>query len=444
MDWIFSNHSVDSRPIRNPTHSIEIKFGIELIQLTALNERNQYMTTKLWVRQFWTSELMTWRPEEWGGVDELSVDPRQVWTPDTLLYNNADGSSSGGPETYPNRVTIYPNGLNTWLSPAKFSSMCKINVKYFPFDTQTCKMKFGSWAFDTSKVNLTQHSAPMVTTQYLNSSTWDVSSITAELNTVTYSCCVVGYQDITFSIVLTRRPLYYVFNILAPCIVLISMVLFSFYLPPESGERLGLNITVLLALALFLEFLGASLPKNSDSTPIVSVLFITLMTECGIALSATILVLSVYHKGDEYGVKPPPRWTKLISNPNEIKGILHKLYCDIRFTNAPISRDNIQHYEVDIEDNFVHTSVAMLKRMGKKLKKVMSGQEEIILLSLQDILHEIDKINTNRVEHEIQEDNQSEWKALAKALDRLFFFVFLIVFTLSIIGVMIGIAGHSR
>ena len=49
--------------------------------------------------------------------------------------------------------------------------------------------------------------------------------------------------------------------------------MYSFYLPPESGERLGLVITNLLALMVFLLMVAGVIPATSDVVPLVSVYF---------------------------------------------------------------------------------------------------------------------------------------------------------------------------
>ncbi len=54
--------------------------------------------------------------------------------------------------TLATKATLYHNGKVEWRPPAIYKSSCEINVEYFPFDEQTCAMKFGSWTYDGYQV----------------------------------------------------------------------------------------------------------------------------------------------------------------------------------------------------------------------------------------------------------------------------------------------------
>lgn len=56
--------------------------------------------------------------------------------------------------TLATKATIYSEGLVEWKPPAIYKSSCEIDVEYFPFDEQTCVLKFGSWTYDGFKVGL--------------------------------------------------------------------------------------------------------------------------------------------------------------------------------------------------------------------------------------------------------------------------------------------------
>lgn len=57
------------------------------------------------------------------------------------------------------------------------------------------------------------------------------------------------------------------------CSFLTALTLLSFYLPPESGERLTLVITNLLALTVFMLLVVEIIPATSETVPLISVYF---------------------------------------------------------------------------------------------------------------------------------------------------------------------------
>ena len=56
-----------------------------------------------------------------------------------------------------------------------------------------------------------------------------------------YDCCPEPYLDITFTIKIRRRTLYYFTNLIVPCLLIASMAVLGFTLPPDSGEKLSLG-----------------------------------------------------------------------------------------------------------------------------------------------------------------------------------------------------------
>lgn len=66
------------------------------------------------------------------------------------LPYSADGNFE---VTLATKATIYHQGLVEWKPPAIYKSSCEIDVEYFPFDEQTCVLKFGSWTYDGFKVS---------------------------------------------------------------------------------------------------------------------------------------------------------------------------------------------------------------------------------------------------------------------------------------------------
>lgn len=51
-------------------------------------------------------------------------------------------------------------------------STCNVDVRWFPFDIQTCKLKFGSWTFDGWLLDLQMNEADI--SGYMPNGEWDL------------------------------------------------------------------------------------------------------------------------------------------------------------------------------------------------------------------------------------------------------------------------------
>ena len=133
-------------------------------------------------------------------------------------------------------VIVSSQGNVTWLSMVIFKSSCSINVRYFPFDEQNCSMTFASWTYDGYQINLVLNTHEGDISNYIPNSEWHLHKLYVQRNVVFYSCCAEPYPDITFYIHIQRRPLFYVFNMVMPCIMITLVALLGFYIPSDSGK----------------------------------------------------------------------------------------------------------------------------------------------------------------------------------------------------------------
>lgn len=87
------------------------------------------------------------------------------------FISSADEKFDG---TYPVNVVITNNGEISYIPPGIFKSTCKINIRWFPFDDQRCTMKFGSWTYDGSKINLLLTNDEGDTSTFVKNGEWDL------------------------------------------------------------------------------------------------------------------------------------------------------------------------------------------------------------------------------------------------------------------------------
>ncbi|KAK2713855.1 hypothetical protein QYM36_009668 [Artemia franciscana] len=114
------------------------------------DEKNQILTTNCWLTQSWTDTHLQWNASDFDGLDVVRIPYQKVWKPDVILYNNAD--SLFNQAIINTNVIVKSDGDVVWLSHGMFKSSCDMNVEYFPFDVQSCKMKWASWTYDGFQV----------------------------------------------------------------------------------------------------------------------------------------------------------------------------------------------------------------------------------------------------------------------------------------------------
>ena len=69
---------------------------------------------------------------------------------------------------------------------------------------------------------------------------------------------------------------HHFFNFL---IFFVALTLLSFFLPPDSGERITLVITNLLAMTVFMLIVAEIMPATSEVIPLISIYYTGIMFE---------------------------------------------------------------------------------------------------------------------------------------------------------------------
>jgi len=67
------------------------------------------------------------------------------------------------------------------------------------------------------------------------------AELLAERTEIWYECYSTPYSRVTFTLLLRRKPLYYVINLILPCSLFSVLTAITFILQPGCSERLGLG-----------------------------------------------------------------------------------------------------------------------------------------------------------------------------------------------------------
>ena len=198
------------------------------------------------------------------------------------------------------KASLNYTGEVVWKPPAIYKSSCKINVEWFPFDEQSCDMKFGSWTYDGYQLDL-KHVSQVRGSNVVNigidlkefylSVEWDILAVPATRNEeyltsdrgddeienledeelkeefrgklftgnkrivvkfkhfsmlyyknigLSSNVQQIIFPDITFLMTLRRKTLFYTVNLIIPCVGISFLTVLVFYLPSDSGEKVNI------------------------------------------------------------------------------------------------------------------------------------------------------------------------------------------------------------
>lgn len=169
----------------------------------------------------------------------------------------------------PINAMVYDDGTIFWSPPSKLRSSCKVDITYFPFDKQRCPLKFGSWTYNKAQVDITATNGTVDVVGYTSNGEWLLIGHSIERHETKYPISSDIYPDVTVVIVIQRRILYYVLNIIFPCFWLNILSCLTFWLPSDAGEKITLNITVLLSYSVFMLVVAESMPQTSEFVPLI-------------------------------------------------------------------------------------------------------------------------------------------------------------------------------
>ncbi|KAE9416277.1 hypothetical protein Angca_009896, partial [Angiostrongylus cantonensis] len=283
-----------SRPVKNESEPVLVLLGLDFQQILDVDEKHQILHSNVWLRLSWTDHYLTWNPLEFGNIQEVRLPISKIWKPDVLLYNSVDQHFDSA---WPVNAVVYHTGNVTWIPPAVIRSSCSIDIAYFPFDSQHCSMKFGSWTYSGFFTDLRNSSVSTGT--YQPNGEWELLDLTSKRSIFYYECCPEPYYDVTFTISIRRRTLYYGFNLVLPCMLISALALLGFTLPADSGEKLNLCVTIFMSLCVFMLMVAEAMPQTSDALPLIEVYFSCIMFEVGASVVCTVFALNFHHRTSE-------------------------------------------------------------------------------------------------------------------------------------------------
>ncbi|KAM6453236.1 acetylcholine receptor subunit beta isoform 1-T1 [Liasis olivaceus] len=444
---LFQNYSRTVLPVRRVSGKVPVRVGISLSQLISLNEKDEELTIKVYMDQEWIDYRLTWDPAEFEGVTSIRLSAEEVWLPEVVLMNNNDGVFEIALSV---NVLVRHDGRVHWQPPALYRSSCSIQVTYFPFDWQNCTMVFRSYTYDASEITLLHpvdedgqevKEIHIYENTFIDNGQWAIQHKPARKNTHPEDPL---YEDITFYLVIRRKPLFYLINVIIPCILITILAIFVFYLPPDAGEKMTLSIFALLTLTVFLLLLAKKVPETSLGVPIIIKYLTFTMILVTFSVIFSVVVLNIHHRSpSSYKM---PFWVRQI--------FIHKLpwyLCLRRPKPEPpppprvkSSRHADEYFIRTPPCDFSKPSRFQLETFSTDLQKFIDGPSHGIALP-PDLKSAVDAVLYIAEQLQEQEDYDAlkeDWEYVAFVVDRLFFWTFIVFTTIGTLSIFLDASFH--
>ncbi|XP_060555395.1 acetylcholine receptor subunit beta-like [Ruditapes philippinarum] len=251
---LLSGYDVTIRPRLDQSKSVEVNVSLRLASVVEFDTTGQRFGVMGYFYITWIDDVIKWNPTLYGGTTNMKLPLSKIWFPPLVIGLTYSGSESIG-KVDKDRVTVTADGTVTWAPDGIYKFMCKVSVRYYPFDTQTCELILYVSDEDVTSVNFSGHEVKVG--EFMENSEWyllEVSSKTMELFNTSF---VYNYIKVK------RRAEFTVYTMILPLFTLALLNVFTFLVPIESGEKGSLAITLFLAYGFFITITRDSLPHNS-------------------------------------------------------------------------------------------------------------------------------------------------------------------------------------
>ncbi|XP_066219420.1 acetylcholine receptor subunit epsilon isoform X2 [Saccopteryx leptura] len=377
---LFDKYDSGHRPVRGPEDTVTINLKVTLTNLISLNEKEETLTTSVWIGIDWHDYRLNYSKDDFGGIEILRVPSKLVWLPEIVLENNSqtynaeevkfvfavdeDGKTISkieiDTEAYTGEVPscsekpasrlVTEKGLGKWCCPRlsilgidfgplicpfpviisiaglvllpsgrsvphQESSFCpcpncphadgpwlkQSRPPALPTLVQTAAYSSArSFELPTSGVEL-QSGAPHSqeqadrTTCSAENGEWAIDFCPGVIRHHDDSSAdSPGTSDVIYTLIIRRKPLFYIINIIVPCVLISGLVLLAYFLPAQAGgQKCTVSINVLLAQTVFLFLIAQKTPETSLSVPLLGRYLIFVMVVATLIVMNCVIVLNV-------------------------------------------------------------------------------------------------------------------------------------------------------
>ncbi|XP_074615162.1 gamma-aminobutyric acid receptor subunit beta-1-like [Acropora palmata] len=254
---------------------LNISVYITVVTFGAIKEINMEYTLDIFFKQAWNDPRLSHdlrKPILLPGNEKDNF-----WLPDTFFLNVKTAKFHRVPAAN-SRIVISPNGDIELSERLTVSASCRMDLRDYPLDTQTCVLEILSYSYDITAMDYHWDDEKAVIILDDEMSEFELADCQSERKQVEY---VIGtYTHLVAKFVFRRRLAYSFIQIYSPTFLIVVLSWMSFWISKDAvPARVALGITTVLTIVTLMGSLRNSVPKVSyikaiDSYLIVSFIFV--------------------------------------------------------------------------------------------------------------------------------------------------------------------------
>ena len=178
-------------------------------------------------------------------------------------------------------VKCYDSGQVILATSGKDTTVCNMNLKYFPFDKHIGKVKFSQMSgrgvnttngyFEREGIVFQKSPVNPASQLFVQNGEWELLSLNLDTSPLilTFEEAVLTYPMYVVILELQRKSSFYVMTLMLPSVLISLISVIGFLLQSESGEKVSLQLTALLSFSLLLTVVVDTVPPIGGNFPLI-------------------------------------------------------------------------------------------------------------------------------------------------------------------------------
>ncbi|CAF0947131.1 unnamed protein product [Didymodactylos carnosus] len=277
-----------------------------------------------------------------------------------------------------------------------------------------------------------------------------------------YQCCVETFIDLTFTCTVQRKPLFYIVNLIVPCVNISVLAVLVFLLPSDSRKKITLSISILVALLVFYLLLIELIPPTSLVIPLLGKYLLFTLVLVNLSIILTIITLNVHFR--RYPTNLLPKWLRLFlicylpkilfmerpPKPNkpslnyEKNNFSSHFFSSDAILEDETSFSNLNCTETVRSNTATNHTLSHSKNKHTTTATTCDHQQLLSSFHTDECRQHLARVTADHIDYiaeqmkhaKLEKEIAEDWRFIALVLDRLFLIIFAFV---SVVGTLISL-----